>query len=298
MNYAVIFTTSQNSAIPENASDWIAPFMATLPESDICSTATWLSKSKAAEVTVTNDTMIDIAKLRTTADAMCVDVNIVPTQNRRKRLLIADMDSTIITSESLDDLASIAGLGNEIAHITAQSMAGKIDFEESIDARVAMLAGKSSNLFNQLLDEMTLTAGAVSLVKTMRANGAYCYLVSGGFDFATAYISNICGFHDDHANHMNIVSDLIEGTVRKPILDRDAKANYLAQYCTMHNLTMADAATIGDGANDLAMLKAASFGVAFHGKPILRNHIGLQLNHTDLTGLLYLQGYGDHEFIS
>ena len=298
MNYAVIFTSSKISTTPESASDWIMPLLTALPETNISGKARWLAKSKAAEITVTDDTVIDVAKLRKDADAMHVDVNIIPTRNRRKRLLIADMDSTIITSESLDDLARIAGLGNEIAHITAQSMAGKIDFEESIDARVAMLAGKPATLFNKLLDEMTLTDGAVSLVKTMRANGAYCYLVSGGFDFATAHIRDICGFHGDHANHMDISSDLIEGTVRKPILDRNAKANYLRQYCTMHNLTMADTATIGDGANDLEMLRAASFGVAFHGKPILRKHIGLQLNHTDLSGLLYLQGYGEHEFVS
>ena len=298
MNYAIIFTTSQMSVTPESAADWMAPFLATLPDIDIAGEATWLAKSHAAEIIVADNTEIDIAKLRNTANEMHIDVNIVPTQNRRKRLLIADMDSTIITSESLDDLARMARLDDEIAQITKESMAGNIDFDESIDARVAILAGKPATLFNQLLDDMTLTAGAISLVKTMRANGAYCYLISGGFDFATAHIRDICGFHDDHANHMNILSGLIEGTVRKPILDRDAKANYLAQYCTTHGLTMADAATIGDGANDLAMLQAADFGVAFHGKPLLREHIDLQLNHTDLTGLLYIQGYQEHEFVS
>lgn len=298
MNYAIIFTTSQMSATPESAADWMAPFLATLPDIDIAGEATWLAKSHAAEIIVADNTEIDIAKLRNTANEMHIDVNIVPTQNRRKRLLIADMDSTIITSESLDDLARMAGLDDEIAQITKESMAGNIDFDESIDARVAILAGKPATLFNQLLDDMTLTAGAISLVKTMRANGAYCYLISGGFDFATAHIRDICGFHDDHANHMNISSGLIEGTVRKPILNRSAKAHYLAQYCATHHLTMADAATIGDGANDLEMLQAASFGVAFQGKPILRKHIKLQLNHTDLTGLLYLQGYARHEFVS
>ena len=298
MNYAIVFTTSQMSDTPSHASDWIAPLLATIPELDICDEATWLAQGQAAEITVTSNMTIDITELRKMADQHCIDVNIVATENRRKRLLIADMDSTIITSESLDDLARLAGLGNEIARITAQSMAGDMDFEEAIDARVAMLAGKPTSLFDLLLNEMTLTAGAASLVRTMRAHGAFCYLVSGGFDFATSYVADMCGFHDDHANHMNISSGVITGTVKKPILDRNAKANYMANYCTAHDLTMADTATIGDGANDLEMLKAADFGVAFQGKPLLRQHIDLQLNHTDLTGLLYLQGYRDSEFVS
>ena len=298
MNYAIIFSTSQTSATPADASDWIKPLMATFPEVDFCGEASWLARHKAAEITVASDAPIDITALRTAADRAGIDVNMVTAENRRKRLLIADMDSTIITSESLDDLARLAGLDDEIARITAQSMAGNMDFEEAIDARVALLADKPASLFASLLDEMKLSDGAIALVKTMRANGAFCYLVSGGFDFATSYISDMCGFHDNHANHMNISSGLIEGTVRKPILDRDAKAHYLNHYCATHNLTAADAATIGDGANDLAMLKAADFGVAFHGKPLLRTHIDLQLNHTDLTGLLYLQGYQEHEFVS
>ena len=298
MNNALIFSTSKATTTPARAADWIAPLLATVPDIDMASEASWLAKGYAAEIIVANDKAFDIGKLRAKTDDLCIDVNIVPAENRRKRLLIADMDSTIISSESLDDLARLAGLGDDIAHITAQSMAGKMDFEDAIDARVAMLAGKPASLFEQLLHEMTLTAGAVALVKTMRANGAFCYLVSGGFDFATSYIADMCGFHDDHANHMNISSGLIEGTVRKPILDRDAKAHYLKHYCATHNLTMSDAATIGDGANDLAMLQAADFGVAFHGKPLLREHIDLQLNHTDLTGLLYIQGYQEHEFVS
>ncbi|WP_438996400.1 phosphoserine phosphatase SerB [Candidatus Puniceispirillum sp.] len=298
MNDALIFSTSKATTAPARAADWIAPLLATEPDIDIVSEASWLARGSAAETIVANDKEFDVGKLRAVADDLSIDINIVPAENRRKRLLIADMDSTIINSESLDDLARLAGLGDDIAHITAQSMAGQMDFEDAVDARVAMLAGKPVSLFDQLLDEMTLTAGAVALVKTMRANGAFCYLVSGGFDFATSYIADMCGFHDNHANHMNISSGLIEGTVRKPILDRDAKASYLAQYCATHDLTMADAATIGDGANDLAMLKAADLGVAFQGKPLLRKHIDLQLNHTDLTGLLYLQGYSDSEFVS
>ena len=191
MNNALIFSTSKATTTPARAADWIAPLLATVPDIDMASEASWLAKGYAAEIIVANDKAFDIGKLRAKTDDLCIDVNIVPAENRRKRLLIADMDSTIISSESLDDLARLAGLGDDIAHITAQSMAGKMDFEDAIDARVAMLAGKPASLFEQLLHEMTLTAGAVALVKTMRANGAFCYLVSGGFDFATSYIADM-----------------------------------------------------------------------------------------------------------
>ena len=131
----------------------------------------------------------------------------------------------------------------------------------------------------------------------MRAHGAFCYLVSGGFDILTGSIAAKCGFHDHHANHLHINATSFVGTVQKPVLDRAAKVTYLKHYCQHHNVDMTATASIGDGANDLGMLEQAGFGVAFHGKPILREKVGLQLNHTDLTGLLYLQGYRQDEFV-
>ena len=130
----------------------------------------------------------------------------------------------------------------------------------------------------------------------MRAHGAFCYLVSGGFDILTGPIAAKCGFHDHHANHLNIGATSFVGTVQKPVLDRAAKVTYLKHYCQHHNVDMTATASIGDGANDLGMLEQAGFGVAFNGKPILREKVGLQLNHTDLTGLLYLQGYRQDKF--
>lgn len=297
MNYSIIFSTSQSMKIPVSATDWLMPLLADWQQSDVCSDAIWLAEGKAAEIHLASTTPVDITIIRAKATIARIDVNIVPADNRRKRLLIADMDSTIITSESLDDLAFMVALGDEVAAITARSMAGKMNFEEAINARVAILTGQPTCLFDRLLAETTLTDGAVTLVKSMRARGAFCYLVSGGFDFAAAHIVTICGFHGYHANHMNVSDGKIDGTVRKPILGRDAKAAYLAHYCEKHDLTLADAATIGDGANDQAMLKAAAFGVAFNGKPLLREQVDLQLNYTDLTGLLYLQGYKDSEFV-
>ena len=165
--------------------------------------------------------------LRDAAAARFLDVNIVPTTERQK-LLIADMDSTIITSESLDDLAEIAGIGDKVAAITQRSMAGEIDFEKALLKRVAMLRGHSSQLFHSLIKETKLTSGAIVLVQTMRANGAKCYLISGGFDFMSRPVAALCGFHDHHANHMHIDDGKILGTVETPVLDRKAKASYLS----------------------------------------------------------------------
>ena len=207
------------------------------------------------------------------------------------------MDSTIITSESLDDLAALAGLGDAVTAITKRAMAGEIDFEGALFERVSMLAGKSSRLFDQLIATATPTSGAIDLVHTMRANGAKCYLVSGGFDVITGPVAALCGFHDHHANHMHVGDGKILGTVQTPVLDRNAKAAYLAHYCKQHGIDPVDTATIGDGANDLAMLQAAGMGVAFEGKALLLAEVAIQLNHTDLRGLLYLQGYKDSDFV-
>ena len=177
-------------------------------------------------------------------------------------------------------------------------MSGDIDFESALLERVAMLRGQSNRLFSNLITAAELTPGAIVLVQTMRANGAKCYLISGGFDFMTRPVATLCGFHDHHANHMHIDDGKIVGTVEAPVLDRNAKANYLEHYCRIHGITNKEAVTIGDGANDLAMLEAAGMGVAFAGKPLLRETISIQLNHTDLRGLLYLQGYHRDSFLS
>lgn len=234
--------------------------------------------------------------LRQHADGMGIDVNFTNPDNRRKQLLIADMDSTIVTSETLDDMAQLAGLGDAIAPITARSMRGELDFEESLDARLALLTDYPDSLIADALKHVTLTDGARPLVQTMRANGAMCYLVSGGFTAMTGPVAKQCGFHGDHANVLGVADGRLTGRIEKPILDRQAKLTFLDHYCDLHGLTRNDAACIGDGANDLAMLGAAGFGVAFHGKPLLRDQVALQLNHTDLTGLLFLQGYAQDEF--
>ena len=234
-----------------------------------------------------------LAELRAAAP---FDVNCISASGRRKALLIADMDSTIIRQESLDHLAEIAGKGEEIAEITAAAMAGEYDFEQAIDKRLSMLAGAPANLLDQVISETIITNGAAELVGTMRTHGAQCYLVSGGFTFLTAPISQQLGFHGHFANHLHVNDGRLTGTVEKPILDRDAKLTKLQAFCEDLDISIDDAATIGDGANDLAMLEAAGLGVAFEGKPLLRQAINIQLNHTDLTGLLFLQGFSQSEF--
>ncbi|MGA1021983.1 MAG: phosphoserine phosphatase SerB [Candidatus Puniceispirillaceae bacterium] len=306
MHYALVFSTSKVKAANQSASQWLDEFAESFAFLNPQNDPAWLAPNIAAEITcLAGDDVLsrDILQnraflnLRQHADAGGIDVNLVPSDNRRKAILIADMDSTIITSESLDELAILAGIGEQVTDITRRSMAGELDFETALDERVAMLAGKPKGLIDQIIADSKLTDGARILVQTMRAHGAFCYLVSGGFDVLTGPIAAECGFHGHHANHLDHDGTSITGSVRKPVLDRQAKVTYLKHYCQLHNVDLAATASIGDGANDLGMLEQAGFGVAFHGKPILRETVALQLNHTNLTGLLYLQGYKLDEFV-
>ena len=307
MHHALVFSTSKHHSPADKASRWLAELADHYGFLHPSGPARWLHQGYAAEIACQPEAGFnakDVQRnpafqtLRSRAADKGLDVNIVPVDGRRKQILIADMDSTIITSESLDDLASLAGLGEAITAITKRAMAGEIDFEAALFERVAMLAGKSSSLFDHLIATAEPTSGAIDLVRTMRANGAKCYLVSGGFDVITGPVAARCGFHDHHANHMHVADGKILGTVQTPVLDRNAKAGYLAHYCQTHGLGLEDAATIGDGANDLAMLQAAGMGVAFEGKALLLAEVAIQLNHTDLRGLLYLQGYQDTDIIA
>ncbi len=314
MHYALVFSTSKQlttiesrSASKLEASAWLADLIGLSAFLQPYTNVKWLDPGRAAEIMCRPDNSFteehtnnnpDFRALREAAAARHIDVNIVPNTKRQKKLLVADMDSTIITSESLDDLAKMAGIGKRVAAITLRSMSGEIDFEDALLERVAMLRGHSNQLFSNLIKAAELTPGAIVLVQTMRANGAKCYLISGGFDFMTGSVAASCGFHGHHANHMHVGDGKILGTVETPVLDRKAKANYLAHYCKIHSIDIREAATIGDGANDLAMLQAAGMGVAFAGKPLLRDTISIQLNYTDLRGLLYLQGYHTDNFIT
>ena len=317
MSHAIVFSTSEKyvsckrtlrskNKNLDTATFWLERFQLELQPFYPQRNAQWLHYGLAAEIickpeesfTISEAINIDsFLALRTRASLENIDVNIVELQERRKKLLIADMDSTIITSESLDQLAQLAGVGGAVEAITDRSIAGEIDFSEALIDRVKLLAGKPVELLEALLDKVVLNDGAVSLVQTMRANDSKCYLVSGGFDFLLGYVSRLCGFHGYHGNHMLIKENVITGEVLRPILDRKAKAEYLIEYCTRLGIDISATASIGDGANDLEMLSHSGMGVAFRGQKLLLDTIPLQLNYTNLLGLLYLQGYSAEEFV-
>jgi len=307
MHHALVFSTSKHSSGDEDAASWIADLANDFAFLHPLDAPHWLHQGHAAEMLCQPESNFEAKKLqhKEAFKTLCpraankqLDVNIAPADRRREQTLIADMDSTIIASESLDDLPALAGLDDAVTAITKRAMAGEIDFEGALLERVSMLAGKYSRLFDRLIATATLTSGAIELVHTMRANGAKCYLVSGGFDVITGPAAALCGFHDHHANHMNVRNGKMLGTVQTPILDRNAEGAYLAHYCKQNGIGPIDAATIGDGANDLTMLQAAGMSVAFEGKPLLLADVAIQLNHTDLRDLLYLQGYKQRDLIA
>jgi phosphoserine phosphatase len=229
---------------------------------------------------------------------LAVDFHAQPLENRRKRLLIADMDSTIVTSETLDELAGQAGLKDTISEITRRSMQGEIDFSQALIERVAMLSDLPEAALAKTLAATKLSPGALTLVHTMRAHGAFTALVSGGFRYFTSRIAERVGFDLDLANDLEISDGRLTGELSGPILDKDGKLNALRNLAAERGLTPADAVAVGDGANDLPMLLAAGLGVAYRGKPLLREQVRCQVNHTDLTALLFFQGYRQEYFLT
>jgi phosphoserine phosphatase len=237
------------------------------------------------------------AAARATLADLPVDFHAQPEAGRRKRLLIADMDSTIVTTETLDELAAEAGLKDVIAEITRRTMRGEIDFAQALVERVAMLADLPETALARTFAATSLTPGARTLVQTMKADGAFTALVSGGFRYFTSRIAAELGFDLDLANDLEISDGRLTGELAGPILDKDGKLNALRTLTAERGLSIADAAAVGDGANDLPMLLLAGLGVAFRGKPLLREQVRAQVNHNDLTALLYFQGYRQEEFV-
>lgn len=210
---------------------------------------------------------------------------------RRKRLLVADMDSTIVATETLDELAGAAGLRDPIAAITARSMNGEIDFVAALEARVAMLAGLDAAALEATWAATPIMPGAAALVATMAAAGAHCALVSGGFTFFTERVAARLGFHAHHSNTLELAAGKLTGRVVPPILDRDGKLAALKRLAAECRLPLAATLAVGDGANDLAMLGAAGLGVAFRAKPVVAAAARSRLDHADLRGLLFAQGF-------
>lgn len=259
----------------------------------------WLAQDEAADIPFDSDRPAEaLARVRAELEALPVDVNGGPATGRRKRLLIADMDSTIIIGESLDELAEYAGIRDEIASITARAMRGELDFEGALKERVGMLKGLPASTIDTVVDGLQLTPGAAELVATMKADGAYCALVSGGFKPMTGAIRQRVGFDEDRSNVLHVADGVLAGTVGEPILGRDAKLATLNELCTARGFGPEAAVAVGDGANDLAMLGAAGMGVAFRAKPAVRDAAGFRIDHADLRGLLYLQGFKASDFVT
>ena len=248
----------------------------------------WLAEGEALEV----PDFAGRADFLGAIAALPLDANLVPMANRRKRLLIADMDSTMIEQECIDELGVMAGIGDHIKAITARAMKGELDFEGALKERVKLLKGLDAGIIGTILRErISFMPGGRTLLATMKANGAYAALVSGGFTPFTSQVAAALGFDEHQANELIVADGVLTGEVGYPILGQQAKRDALRRISARLGIATADALAVGDGANDLAMIGEAGMGVALHAKPQVQAEARYRVNHGDLTALLYLQGY-------
>jgi len=239
----------------------------------------------------------EMAAIRAAIDGAAIDAIVTTTAHRRKQLLVADMDSTIVTGETLDELADFAGLKDRIAAITARAMNGELDFKAALRERVAMLRGLPVDALQRTWQRVQLTPGARELVMTMHAGGAYTALVSGGFSFFTARVAAACGFDLHRSNILLDDGVALLGRVAEPILDRDSKLIALTGLASERGLELEATLAVGDGANDLDMLHAAGLGVAFHARPVVAATAKARVDHANLRALLFAQGYRADEIV-
>jgi phosphoserine phosphatase len=237
------------------------------------------------------------AALGRESGATALDLVVQPRTGRRRRLLVADMESTIIANEMLDELAEMLSLGPRVAELTRRAMNGDIDFAGALRERVALLRGVPVSVLDEARQRIRVSPGAVELVATMRAAGAYTALVSGGFRSFTGPVGSALGFDIEIANELLVSGATLAGTVREPILDAGAKLAALRRLASEHGLDLTETLAVGDGANDLGMIEAAGLGIAYHAKPSLRAQVRCRIDHADLTALLYVQGYRASEIV-
>ena len=264
------------------------------------STAYWLCDGVACDIPLGNNIGPEKAKqaLRTALQGEPVDFAVQIQDKRRKKLLVADMDSTMIGQECIDELADVAGLRDYISDITRRAMNGEIAFEPALRERVSLLKGLPLSIIDDVIENrITLTNGGKELIATMRGHGAYTALVSGGFTLFTKKIANAIGFDEHNANELVVEDGHLAGLVNEPILGKQAKLEKLEELCKKLNISPEDAMAVGDGANDLAMLNRAGSGVALHAKPLVAEAASIRIDYGDLTALLYLQGYRKSEFL-
>lgn len=260
--------------------------------------AAWLAIDEAAEfqIPAAPDNQWDVwADLQNA----CVDLIVQPSGNRRKKMLLADMDSTMIRQECIDELAAEAGVGAHVADITARAMNGELDFEAALIERVGLLKDLPEEIIGQVLDQrITYMPGGYELVNTMKGQGGYAALVSGGFTAFTSRVAAALGFDENRANSLLIADGKLTGDVARPIVGKAAKVQALEEITSRLQITAADVLAVGDGANDLGMLSRAGTGVALHAKPAVQAQCDIRINHGDLSALLYLQGYSRDAFVT
>ncbi|HSG95857.1 MAG TPA: phosphoserine phosphatase SerB [Afifellaceae bacterium] len=261
--------------------------------------ADWLAEDEACDIYFDGEKAAESDLAHGVIAGRAIDFGIVPAARRRKQLLIADMDSTMIGQECIDELAAEIGAGETVAAITEQAMRGDIAFRPALRQRAALLEGLPVTAVDKVLAErITLTQGGATLVATMRANGAYASLVSGGFTAFAEPIAGRLGFDEFRANRLEHENGLFTGAVAEPALGRDAKRARLTDLIAERGLAGAGTLAVGDGANDLAMIRLAGLGVAFHAKPAVEVEADAAIRHGDLTALLYLRGYRREEFVA
>ena len=261
----------------------------------------WLADGVACDIALKDgaEAATALAILREVIGELPADAAVQITETRRKKILIADMDSTMIGQECIDELAAEVGLKERVSEITARAMNGEIAFEPALRERVGLLKGLPVEVIAQVIENrITLTPGGRELVATMRANGHYTALVSGGFTSFTSMVAAMIGFDENRANILESENGVLSGTVREPILGKQAKVDALEEIAARLGLDPADAIAVGDGANDLGMLGRAGAGVALHAKPSVAAQADIRIDHGDLTALLYLQGYRRTDFIT
>jgi phosphoserine phosphatase len=286
-------------AAHREAAERAADIRAAVASQGVAGEIDWLAPFRAFDIPFLGDVAKIVAATRAAARGMPLDINAVSIDGRRKKLLIADMDSTIINCECLDELADMAGLKPKIAAITARAMNGEIEFAVALRERVVLLEGLEVGALDRVYRERVgLNPGAKELVATMRANGARTMLVSGGFNFFTSRVAEAAGFESEQANRLLDDGRALTGLVHEPILGREAKLEALEVAVADMQISFDEALAIGDGANDLDMIRRAGLGVAYHAKPIVAEAAGARIDHGDLTAALFLQGYREKEIVT
>jgi phosphoserine phosphatase len=295
---SLVATLICNPAAPALDSTAIDAARAILPDAQAVE---WLFEGVAADIAfaATDSAGAVTKRLREAVGDLPVDVVVQPMIGRRKKLFLADMDSTMIGQECIDELADFAGLKAHVAAITERAMRGEIEFEPALRERVALLKGLPVGIVDETIAKrITLTPGARELVNTMRKHGAYTCLVSGGFTLFTNAVAAKIGFQENRANELIVEDGKFSGKVIEPILGKAAKLAALADLREQFELDNIDTLAVGDGANDLPMIEAAGLGVAYHAKPVVAAAASARIDHGDLTALLYAQGYRRDEFVS